>query len=69
MRNSMLPIWTTLVGLVLCGCQGMTQQQRAWLTEGERAFNAGRYDEAIRSLTRFVGEAGDHQRRRAGSAL
>ncbi len=59
MRNSMLPIWTTLVGLVLCGCQGMTQQQRAWLTEGERSFDAGRYDEAIRSLTRFVGEAGD----------
>ena len=46
-----------LIGL-LCsmGCQGLTEQQRAWLDAGEQAYRQRKYSHAIEQLTRFVSE-------------
>ena len=44
---------------LLLGCNGLTEQQRLWLAEGERAYQAERYDQAVQHLTRFVNAAGD----------
>ena len=54
MRNRQLTIIVVLVGLGLTGCQGLTEQQRAWLANGERAYTDGRYPQAVEELTRFV---------------
>ena len=54
MRIEQLTIVAVLAGLGLTGCQGLNDQQRAWLTHGEQAYAEGRYPVAISELTRFV---------------
>jgi len=40
--------------LVLAGCGGLTEQQRAWLAEGRQAFEQRQYTRAIRQLSQFL---------------
>lgn len=42
--------------LVLAGCSGLTEQQRAWLAEGRQAFEQQRYTRAVQQLSRFLDE-------------
>ena len=42
--------------LVLTGCSGLTEQQRAWLAEGRQAFEQQRYTRAVQQLSRFLDE-------------
>ena len=59
MRIEQLTIVVVLAGLGLTGCQGLNDQQRAWLTHGEQAYAEGRYPVAISELTRFVNAVPD----------
>lgn len=45
--------------LFLSGCAGLTEKQKAWIVDGERAFQRDQYDQSIRSLTDFLNEAKD----------
>ncbi len=59
MRN--LARVTTLgaVSFLLFGCTSMTVEQGMWLREGKRAYDRGRFSEAIRISSLFLDNAGN----------
>lgn len=53
-------IWVTVAaGVLMTGCNSLTETQRVSLMEGERAFRNKDYRQAVDRLSRFLNEGGD----------
>ena len=57
-RGTFLISWA--LGLAaLSGCAGLNERQQAWLTEGEEAYRAKRYNVAVERLSLLIDEVKD----------
>ena len=56
-RNSRAVALAVLIASTLAGCaSGLTEQQRMWLSQGERCYERDAYGQAIDALDRFLNE-------------